>query len=74
LTRNPHLSATRYVAWYATLSSTEYVAWYATLSSTERELGTLGNGFVASVPAAGVAAFEAWRNADPTYSASSGAG
>jgi diguanylate cyclase (GGDEF)-like protein len=57
LTMQPHLSATR------------FDEWFAQLQGKQREVSGLGTTVVEAVPAAGLAAFQARRAADPAFRA-----
>ena len=49
------------------LSSRQFRAWYGQLAGSQRTVGGLGTGVLDVVPAAGLAAYEMRRNADPAY-------
>jgi diguanylate cyclase (GGDEF)-like protein len=55
LTMEPHISPSR------------YVAWYSTLNTPDRDVGGQGSLVVARVPAAQLSVFERRRNADPAF-------
>jgi diguanylate cyclase (GGDEF)-like protein len=55
------------------VTATGFNAWYATLQGRERQVGSVGSAVVASVPAARLTAFEARRDADPAFRALLGA-
>ncbi|MGZ6617749.1 MAG: diguanylate cyclase, partial [Solirubrobacteraceae bacterium] len=55
-----------------TMTDSQFTRWYAALDGREVQIGGLGTAVLAPVPAAGAAAFQAKRNADPTYRGSVG--
>jgi diguanylate cyclase (GGDEF)-like protein len=51
------------------LGATGFNAWYATLQGRKRQVGSIGSAVVALVPAARLTTFEARRDADPAFRA-----